>query len=295
MEYSKLDLSIYTKNEKETFEYIIEILESKGINFSTNGLNIYSICHFGKPCFCAHLDTVCDEDMKKPLMLDKASNTLFRDNGILGADDKAGISIILNHVESLNFAFFHSEEMGGIGAFEMIADQTFKNTLVNACVPCFVEYDRMGSSDLIGVDNNYCQSDLAYDIASVTHYKQEVGVFTDINILSKILPGVNLSCGYYLQHTTNEYLNLDDFELANSTVLAINDHLSDKQYRMPKQKDCSYLANNNESEIILDTEFTEEEIEYLVNVKFISKEDIYHYGRDYLLGFGLLDDFIYGF
>ncbi len=292
----KLNLEIYKLNEVETFNFIVDFLTKEGIPFETHNKNIFGLNHYGSPCFCAHLDTVMDSDMKKELIYDSYGGILSRKNGILGADDKAGVAILLHHIRDINFAFFHSEEIGGIGSTEMSDHEFFVESIEVINVPCFIQFDRKGRNDMIGTLNYYCCDDLAKEIEEKTHYKTAKGIYTDIDNLCHIIPGVNLSCGYYNGHSNSEHLIVSEFLMALNTVPALNKIRG--KYEIAEDDRYSNLFSfdsGNEFTIeFSEDEFTDGEMQYLRDALFISMEDIEKFGKRYFRDLGILDDY-YGY
>ena len=148
----------------------------------------------------AHMDTVHKELCTKII---KSKDVLYSPQGI-GGDDRCGVFIIANIVKShhCSVVLLEDEEIGTVGAKKFAQTEYIKNLGVNF----MIEFDRKGRDDAVfyTCDNK----DFTKHVLDNTGYKQQVGSFTDISVLMPVskLCGVNLSCGYYNPHTTNEYV-----------------------------------------------------------------------------------------
>lgn len=212
--------------------YIARFLTELGIPFINYNGNILGFNYPGAPLFSAHLDMVNTEgykltgneyalDKEHVFTLDsKACIRLYRDKEkkhqtSLGADDKNGIWAILTMLKNgkeINFAFCHSEEIGGTGSEQVVSDKELAE-FIEGCKFCIV-IDRRNSSDIIGYSNKYC---LVLDDKLEKFAKENGYAFTcttgsvsDADRFSKHIECVNLSCGYYNPHSSTEYTNLNE-------------------------------------------------------------------------------------
>lgn len=205
--------------EKEVFE--------GGLVFKPKDVEMY-------PLMCTHLDTInthrkyklTKEDIvlfDKDIKLDKASKA-----SCLGGDDRCGVYIALELMAKglpYAFGFFLDEEIGGKGSdnYSTIIDTTNITALVGL--------DRKGSNDvaLYGYDN----SELT-EIFVKQGYKVAMGTFTDASNLAGVcgLACVNLSIGYYNEHTPQEYIVFGEVEdtLKTFQKLSVIASLAEKQY-----------------------------------------------------------------
>ena len=148
----------------------------------------------------AHMDTVHKELCTQIL---KSGDALYSNQGI-GGDDRCGIFIIANLVKKhhCSVVLLEDEEIGTVGARKFAQTEYIKNLDVNF----MIEFDRKGRDDAVfySCDNK----EFTKHVLDNTGYKQQVGSFTDISVLmpASKLCGVNLSCGYYNPHTTNEFV-----------------------------------------------------------------------------------------
>lgn len=187
----------------------------------------------------AHMDTV--RGVKKgKVIIDKGEIVIAKYNGrraILGADDRAGIAIILevlnNIPESFNgnikLAFTVSEEVGSAGADSI--DDSFFNDVDLAIV-----VDRKGNRDIVvGYDVPFCSDEVGFFMENVsksigmdwkcvkTDELSDASVFANNNVNT-----VNVSAGYENEHTINEFVSVvnmkDTVELIRQVFVMINRH-----------------------------------------------------------------------
>lgn len=155
----------------------------------------------------AHMDTVHKE---LPTEMIYANGTLSSPMGI-GADDRAGVYMILEILKhhDCSVLFCEDEEIGCKGAIKFC-----KSKLAKELVGTFsylIELDRMNGKDAVFYE---CANEEFEEFITKEYWKTAQGSFTDIVELSPVLEAasVNFSCGYYKQHTTNEYLVLAEME-----------------------------------------------------------------------------------
>jgi di/tripeptidase len=155
----------------------------------------------------AHLDTV-HKALPKTILYDKKTGSLSSPQGI-GGDDRCGVYMILEIVKRFNCSvlFCEDEESGGIGANKFIKTDLAKTLDFNY----MIELDRKGSHDAVFYD---CANDEFDDFITEDFYKKAWGSFSDISILAPFFEcaAVNLSCGYYNAHTTQEYVVLSEMD-----------------------------------------------------------------------------------
>lgn len=156
----------------------------------------------------AHMDTVHKERVKR---VTQKNGILWSPQGI-GGDDRCGIYIILK-ILGMGYKpyvlFCEDEEKGGIGSSKFCRSKYIHDLKE---LKYFIGLDRRGQDDAVYYDcGNY---DFKRFIETETEYKENWGSFTDIcNLSDKTdVASVNLSVGYYREHTIEEYINLKDME-----------------------------------------------------------------------------------
>lgn len=156
----------------------------------------------------AHMDTVHTKDVKEIYVSDYGNIT--SPQGI-GGDDRCGIYMITQLLHKKPYVLFtENEEIGCRGAKQFAKDYNDPNTsLPRAEVKYIIELDRKGSNDMVFYN---CDN---------TEFKNYIGSFgwddkwgsnSDIAEIAPAIgaAAVNLSCGYYKPHTTEEIINIDD-------------------------------------------------------------------------------------
>lgn len=150
----------------------------------------------------AHLDTV----FKNPphdIFYDRVKNVMWSPDG-LGADDRAGVYAIVQILKSglrPTVIFTTDEELGCVGA-DALAEQV-KTPPVD--LKYVIELDRRGSNDCVFYSCNNPEFDAYVEsFGFVTNF----GSFSDISVICPEwkIAGVNLSIGYYDEHSVSETL-----------------------------------------------------------------------------------------
>ena len=157
----------------------------------------------------AHMDTVHKQQIERVVYKQKG-NILSSPQGI-GGDDRCGIYMILSIIQKYHCSvlFTEDEEQGGIGARKFCDTDYVKNLGVDY----MIELDRMNANDAVFYQNG--NKEFQKWICDETiGFKKSHGSYTDIcDIMAESgIAGVNLSCGYYKQHTLDEYVNIEEME-----------------------------------------------------------------------------------
>ena len=170
-------------------------------------------------CVVAHMDTVHSFTSARELVIkDNIITAQYIKSGIqcgLNADDCNGILVALQLLETLpnlKVCLTTQEEIGGNGAEEAVDNIEFFLD-----VRYLVQADRRGNKDLITYTNgiNSASEKFVEDIHPLMEkygYIENSGTFTDVGVLSSelLISGVNISCGYYNEHTFREYCNINE-------------------------------------------------------------------------------------
>lgn len=177
-----------------------------------------------KPMLCVHLDTInthakCRDNLPETDIINFSEGFMLKPTSkysCLGADDRAGVYMILDYYEQLldkyHIGIFCDEEIGGVGSSELLE-------LDN--VSCFIGLDREGSMEVAtyGYDN----AELIELFVS-RGFKKTRGTFTDASLLAGAFnkPCINLSVGYYKQHRASEYVIFEDMEKTLNHILDVD-------------------------------------------------------------------------
>jgi putative aminopeptidase FrvX len=183
-----------------------------------------------KMLLAAHLDVKGDFSSSDQLI--ERNNIVSSEKGILGADDRAGVSMILNllkevgdyrEVPPLKFIFTVGEEEGQYGA-ESIDPDFFED------VSFGISLDRKNCKDIVYKSNSkeYSNLEFAERVARVSSriFSEEnafvpcQGGISDLRVWSEkdTRPCVNLSVGYFDEHTDEERLDLTCWDRTHQLV-----------------------------------------------------------------------------
>ena len=168
--------------------------------------------------FTAHLDTACREQVEVNHNISKQQIVTTDGKSILGADDKAGVTILLwlikNNIPGLYY-FFIGEEVGCVGssAASVRGFANFKGKYDR-----MISFDRRGTNSVITFQSSHrsCSDEfgraLAGELNKFTNlfYKtDDTGVYTDSAEFVDVIPEcTNISVGYQSEHTHRESQDL---------------------------------------------------------------------------------------
>ncbi len=229
--------------EEKVRDYLIPILagglvDSYEIDAAGNLLAIKK-CGTGEGAtvmLSAHMDSV--SNIAKDRIIYDNKGTFFTSDGALGADDRAGIAVVLGALRAVDNTAFNgtikvafpvSEEIGCIGSSAMNVAWYDDSDLA-------IVIDRRGSRDIVTGCNtpwNFCSEKvgeffegcsalLDMDYKCVGGGVSDAMTFSDNGVNS-----VNLSAGYYNEHTSNEYVivnqTIDTMKLVVQALALVND------------------------------------------------------------------------
>lgn len=227
------------------------LMEEFGFKYDDHK-NLYKVIKNGEnlptAMFTSHLDTVEDSRFyrfcrkwKLPLGRNKIVNHLFSvgnsfvktdDKTTLGADDKAGVTIILQMVKHNKpgiYYLFKGEELGHIGSHKLRLS-LFENTELRNIKKC-ISLDRRGYDSVI-THQKYkrtCSDEFAVDVCrKLNRYgfwfrPDPEGMTTDsIEFIDRFQECTNISVGYFRAHTTKECQDLDFLDDLCDAFVAIN-------------------------------------------------------------------------
>ena len=189
----------------------------------------------------AHMDTV-HKETPKIIMYDPKNGSMSSPQGI-GGDDRCGIFMVLEIVKKHNCSvlFCEDEEIGGIGAKKFTQTDLAKELKFNYAI----EFDRKGKRDAVFYD---CDNDEFEDFITSEFYKTSYGSFSDISVVAPFLKcaAVNLSCGYYNAHTTQEYVVVTEMlESINAACRILERTTEDDKFEYVEATYPSYYRGYN--------------------------------------------------
>ena len=190
----------------------------------------------GKILLQAHVDTIF------PCENLKITKNIISGNG-LGADDRAGVFTCLHLKEKYPdtpILLTNFEESGGTGMNKVcfdIAPEIFKD------VNLAIAIDRHGCGHYVTYNDlpSKCKK-----YVNRFGWHEENGTFSDIEIFTDFygIPSINVSCGYYNEHTKNEYLVIDELLLTIKRLERMLMNPIIKRYKPKKQiKNPYYMWN----------------------------------------------------
>ena len=175
-----------------------------------------------KSLFSCHVDTVHSQTESdgsfQTLFYDENFGHIFcgdKTSGCLGADDGAGIYIMLKMIEAKvpgTYLFHRGEEKGGISAFKMVEQHSGWLGQFNFCVA----FDRPNNFEVIVTQGGTTCASVDFGStlagmltkAGLAYEVSHKGLFTDCKVYRHIIPEcVNLGVGYWAQHSNSEYLD----------------------------------------------------------------------------------------
>lgn len=207
-------LQLTSKTYPYGFETELEKYLPKEIKIDKWG-NYFLKIGESKTIFASHLDTACKDQVD---VQHRIQGNIIKTDGksVLGADDKAGVVVLLYLIEKKIpglYYFFIGEEVGCIGSGEASKDVDF-----------FKNYDRIISFDRRGTDSvityqsslRCCSEGFAESLAkelnkSGLNFKpDDTGVYTDSAEFTSVIPEcTNISVGYYKEHTFQEHQDIE--------------------------------------------------------------------------------------
>ena len=231
--------NLLTFNQTELFEHIVNkvsknnnynitVFHKRGIIVIPKSVNKYAL-------ICSHLDTINDSKKIKlqnsDIEIDGDIIRLSQSSlaKCLGGDDRCGVYSALQLIDlgfPFGFAFFCDEEIGCIGS-SMLAKDIDENKSITA----FISLDRRGLDNVAVY--GYNNSDLI-NLFENEGYIEVDGSITDVSVLSeqssRNLACVNLSVGYYNEHTKREFINIYGIQRVIKTLIKLCFVLSKKAF-----------------------------------------------------------------
>jgi len=244
---------IQTYAENEGIDYHID---KKGNIYLTKGIEKMTEGEY-YPCVVAHMDTVHTNHInlvKSNERLDIVeSYHSVVENDILtarmpgtdtqtgiGGDDKCGVAVcleMLDHFDVIKASFFVEEEIGMKGSQQ--ADEKFFSNVGYA-----IQFDAPSSDWITEVCSGQRLFDkdfkdlITEDLSNNGYTNYSNDPFTDVNQLAKKFDFscLNLGCGYYSQHTANEYVIIEEVEDAIRAGKSLITKLGLEFYKHEKNK-----------------------------------------------------------
>jgi hypothetical protein len=183
--------------------------------------------------FTCHLDTACSKQEK---VTHVQTHNMIKTDGktILGADDKAGMVVVLTMIEKKVpglYYFFLGEEVGCVGSGNL--SRNWGNVSFSNHITKVVSFDRRGTCSVITHQfyGRCCSNEFAEELSSrlsgtsegLNLEPDDTGVLTDSAQFMGIVPEcTNISVGYYREHTTSESQDIEYLQKLCKVVCKID-------------------------------------------------------------------------
>jgi hypothetical protein len=175
--------------------------------------NYYYKIGESKTAFTCHLDTASKTQVD---IVHKFEKNIISTDGksILGADDKAGMIVLLYMIEKRIpglYCFFIGEESGCIGSGKACEDSWTRS------YDRMISFDRRGTDSIITYQSSKrcCSEEFAKELAvrlnanGLSMKPDDTGVYTDSAEFTGVIPEcTNISVGYYKEHTVMEHQDI---------------------------------------------------------------------------------------
>ena len=198
--------------QKKLKEHLVGRLESFGYKVINEDGYLYAKGELPY-LLTAHMDTVHAVTCRNYKVGKTTDGELavYSDDGI-GGDDRCGIYMILRVLKDgfrPSILFCEDEEVGGVGSNKFCKSKWIDDLKK---MRYLIELDRANANDVVFYDCG--NKDFIKFITKTTGYKEAIGSFSDISHLSPAcdVASVNISCGYYKAHTTNEFVVISEME-----------------------------------------------------------------------------------
>ncbi len=177
--------------------------------------------------FSCHLDTVEWTGGKQRIEWDQTTQTMrVAGGGILGADDGAGLYLMMQMIEAqipALYLFHWGEESGGLGSTQLVE----QNPELLRGIRQAIAFDRRGTTDLITHQRKQRTASEAYvarlSAALGMGHRAAHGSFTDTYHYKEwVAECTNLSVGYQDEHTEEEWLDCAYLERLLERLLRVD-------------------------------------------------------------------------
>lgn len=177
-------------------------------------------------CFTAHHDTVHRTEGHQKVIYDACLDVVYTEgSNCLGADCTTGIWLILGMIEGNIpgvYVVHAAEEVGCKGSRALVKE--YPDWLKH--IDAVISFDRRGVDSIVThqMGARTASTDFALSLASVLDIEgmkpDSTGVYTDSNEYTEVVSEcTNISVGYYNQHTSEEYQDVEFAEYLLSSLV----------------------------------------------------------------------------
>ena len=190
-----------------------------------------------KVALISHLDTI-HQLVPTEIYYDRDQGVIWSPQGI-GGDDRCGVYAILKVVSEgyrPTIIFVEDEEIGGKGALKLVSKYPIAPTQLN----CLIELDRMGDNDSVFYD---CDNPEFENYINHFGFETNYGTFSDISIIAPAwtIAAVNLSIGYFEEHTKQERIFVESLDATIEKIKLILQDGCEKQFNYVRSAVPSYI------------------------------------------------------
>jgi len=251
MNIKKTFLNLTSRTYPHGTEHLLEEFLPKDIKKDRFGNYFYQVGDDSRVIFASHLDTVSGEYKDIYHTFDEKEKIIGTDGTTtLGADDKAGVTIMLyminNKVPGLYY-FFIGEEVGCIGSNKVSSQNQIFNKYNYDKV---ISFDRRGNTSVITHQSKLrCCSDEFAEALCHELNSNGMGMETDTNgvctdsleFINDIPECTNISVGYLDEHTFDETQDLDFLVRISKSCIKIN------WEKLPTKRDPSIVEKKKKT------------------------------------------------
>ncbi len=210
-------LKLPVENTNEVFEIFSDLPDAVVRGESPEKFLYVEGSRKNKVLLVAHADTVWT--IKEGENLHETPKEIIREgihirnaNGPLGADDRAGCAILwllkdLGH----SLLITEGEEVGRKGSNFLLHENRDIFDRINNNHQFIIEFDRRNGKDFKCYKNAGTEEFKKYISEKTGYTEPDTKGFTDIVTLCEKLCGVNLSIGFYNEHSEDDYINIEEW------------------------------------------------------------------------------------
>lgn len=245
-----------TGRKKE--EMIIDYLKEWNPHLKEDAMGNLYLFKKGAPLICAHMDTVQTEAERVkvldwnvyvwPGIYTKRNKEVEWDIMMadfqIAADDKCWVAIAMELYEKTNgwvSLLFTVQEESWMWWARYFCNSPITKWYLEEVPYCLIA-DRRNGEDLLGFQHMYCSKEFetkALETFGRFWYKSARWLSCDANVLYTHLNCLNLSCGYYEPHSSDDYIVLSEFQNCFNAMLSFVTSFKErmepyKHYTAPK-------------------------------------------------------------
>ena len=228
--------NLFKMTDKEIYEFVIKQLNLAGYTKIKEEPKYVAAQGDIPILLVAHLDTVFLDITRKNMSVfyDQDHRVFWSPDG-LGADDRAGVAMILTLLTETNLRphilFTTDEESGDTGAMDALSCRKilFKD------LRYIIELDRQGYKEAVYYN---CFNKKFETYINSFGFDTDYGTYTDISILCPHwnIAGVNLSVGYYNEHSYAEHFFVNAWIYTYHKIITMLENPPEDTFKYKKKE-----------------------------------------------------------